>query len=232
MLRAGEGHGTSTRPRLIRLRRPPTIIAIDEPFVPQARDLGEIDRAWSGLCARNPAFFDGRLLHVIGVHRNGSGGATVHVAECAYRHYAVIGQGIETGVRPLGVKAFTTRRGAYLMGRRSRRVDGYPGSWEFAPGGGLEPGVAPETMIERELGEETGLRPSSPPIALALLFDPVMRTWEVVHRVHVADDAATVASDEYDELRWMRREEVPGSFAPGELSPIARTMLSLLPERS
>ena len=127
---------------------------------------------WAALCAANPKYFDGSLLQVLGTSRNGHGGVQIHVQECLYRFYAVQRadgdwQGLDCGVRPLGVKALTRRGEALLMGRRSRRVAFYPGLWEFVPGGGLEPGVEPAVQVLRELSEEAGMTAVSPPIAVA-----------------------------------------------------------------
>jgi 8-oxo-dGTP pyrophosphatase MutT (NUDIX family) len=197
---------------------------IDQPFVPagDASVMDEVARRWDELQAANPAYFDGRLCHVIGVHRNGYGGAVVHVADCAYRYFAVQDEDFDLGVRPLGVKGITRRAdGRVLVGRRSSSVAGYPGCWEFAPGGVVEPGEDPAGAVVKELAEETGLSCDAP-TAVALVFDDVIRCWEAIYRI---TPAATElhASDEYDELAWCEPDDVPD-----DLTPIARTMIGLL----
>ena len=67
--------------RTILLRRPPVCAVVDEPFVPDV-DVDEVNRRWAMLQNERPAFFDGRILHVLGVHRNGCGGATINLVEC------------------------------------------------------------------------------------------------------------------------------------------------------
>ncbi|MCP3905775.1 MAG: NUDIX domain-containing protein [Planctomycetes bacterium] len=208
----------------IHLRRPPVLQMLDHPYVPagDAAVLDEVTLRWDALCVANPAYYDGRLCHVIGVHRNGYGGAVMHVADCAYRYFAVQDDDFDLGVRPLGVKGITRRAdGRVLLGRRSARVAGYPGRWELAPGGVVEPGEHPAITVVKELREETGLA-CGEPTAIAVLYDDVVRTWEIVYRLTPADERAA-ASDEYDEVAWCAPEEITV-----DLTPIARSMVALL----
>lgn len=214
-------------PRTIRLRRPATLSVLDEPFVPDG-DLGlldEVENRWQALCERNPRYYDGRLYHVIGVHRNGHGGAVLHVADCAYRFHAVQDQSFDLGVRSLGVKGLIEVRGRFLLGRRAMSVANYRGMWEFAPAGVVEPGHRPEETIIAELAEETGLRASHGPTPVAILFDPVVRCWEIVFRIAVAPASidGAPATAEYDETAWLGRDDLPTN-----LSPVARQMVPLL----
>jgi 8-oxo-dGTP pyrophosphatase MutT (NUDIX family) len=214
--------------RRIHLRRPPTLSVVDEPFVPDvdAARLDEVDQRWDALRAANDAYFDGRLYHVLGVHRNGHGGAVLHVADCAYRFYAVQSPDFELGVRPLGVKGITGHGGRVLMGRRAASVSAYAGRWEFAPGGGVEPGDPPSAQPARtllaELREETGRTARREPTPIAILFDDVLGTWEIVYRIDATRDGVP-ATAEYDELTWC----APGAL-PEDLTPIGRQMVALL----
>lgn len=215
--------------RLIRLRRPVTLSVLEEPFVPEGgvRMLDEIDRRWANLCLRNPRYFDGRLFHVLGVSRNGYGGAVLHVAECAYRFYAVQDDGFDLGVRPLGVRGITVREGKVLMGRRSGEVASHPGRWEFAPGGVVDVDRPPVDTILAELAEETGLRAAREPVSIAVLHDGVLRSWEIVCRIEPAaahpDRAPT--TDEYAELRWC-----DVAALPDDLTSTAERMIDLARE--
>jgi ADP-ribose pyrophosphatase YjhB (NUDIX family) len=207
--------------RRILLRRPPVVHVAEGPFVPEHPRVAEVDERWAAFRERVPAAFDGRVMHVIGAHRNGHGGVVMHLVETAYRYYAVQEPGFDLGVRPLGAKGVTWRDGRVLMGRRAAWVAGYPGAWEFAPGGVVEPGESPARTVARELREETGIEVAREPIAAALLLDARLRCWELVHRVE-AGEAAGPASDEYDEIRWCE----PGAL-PGPLSPIAADIAAL-----
>ncbi|MHC4947640.1 MAG: NUDIX hydrolase [Planctomycetota bacterium] len=212
-----------TAARCIRLRRPPTLQLTEGPFVPEGRDvLDEIEQRWRRLCAANDAYFDGRLLHVLGVHRNGCGGAVLHVVEAAYRFHAVQDASFDVGCRPLGVKGVTTRDGRVLLGLRSATVNGYPGCWEFAPGGCVDPGSDPADRLVAELGEETGLAPAAPPVADALVYDPVIRCWEIVYRLAAAAGEPVPAPGEYDELRWCDAGDWPCPLSPvaGQIAEI------------
>lgn len=209
--------------RLILLRRPAALNLQPGPFVPEAASLDEIDQAWSALRRRNPRCFDGPILHVLGVSRNGHGGVAIHLVESSYRFHAVRLAGVETGARPLGVKGMAFRGGAWLMGRRSESVAFHPGAWEFVPGGSLRPGIDPSSMIAEELGEESGLELASPPVPIALFFDAAASTWEIVHRIEVRErESIDPPGWEYRELRWVR----PGE-EPQPLSPAAVAMLPL-----
>jgi hypothetical protein len=145
----------------------------------------EVDRRWEAYRRRNPRAFDGPPWHVLGVHRNGCGGAVIHVIETTYRFYAVQGQDFG-GMCGLGVRGITRERTGVLLGRRADGVAHYPGLWELAPAGSLEPGRDPARMVAIELREETGLDGLGPPRPIAILFDPLARAWEIVHRIDVA----------------------------------------------
>lgn len=215
-------------PRTIRLRRPPVLSRLEEPFVPDVSPamLEEAAERWADLQAENDAYFDGRLLHVIGVHRNGYGGAVLHVAECAYRHHAVQTDDFDLGVRALGVKGVVEHDGRILVGRRGPRVSRYGGWWEVAPGGVAEPHETPDRTVLRELGEETGLCASGEPVALAVLYDETIRCWEIVYRLTLppsGEGEAPRPTEEYPELQWR-----PPSDLPEPLTPIARRVAELV----
>lgn len=212
--------------RCIMLRRPATLSTMDEPFVPEHADMDEVDQRWAACCERNPAYFDGRVLHVIGVHRNGYGSAVLHVADCAYRFFAVQDGGFDLGVRPLGVKGLTTDGNAWLLGQRAMYVASYAGEWEFAPGGSAEPGRTPHEVLLDELREEVGLAPAGAPTEIALVFDDVLRCWELAYHVRVERRDACPETDEYAEQRWCTLDDLPRPLTPiaAQLVPIARQL--------
>jgi len=221
-------HGQS--PRTILLRRPAVLSVMEGVFVPASSSPGpgdvldEIERRWARRCAEIPALYDGRLYHVLGVHRNGHGGAVIHVMDCAYRFHAVQDKDFDLGVRPLGTKGLTIREGRVLMGQRTKSVCSYPGLWEFAPSGVVEVDSTPGCNIAAELREETGLEPVREPTPIALLYDDVLRCWEIVFRVEPGPGGPRPAPSEYEELCWRRPDDLPK-----DLTPIARQMTTLLP---
>lgn len=211
---------------MIRLRRPVVLSVHEGRFVPErgAATLDEIDERWEALRAANPAYHDGAVYHVLGVHRNGHGGASVHVIESSYRFQAVQSPGsFDVGHRGLGVRGIVMRDGAALLGKRSQNVGRYPGMWEFAPAGGLPVGTEPAAALLDELQEETGLQSSGGPIAIAALFDDIARTWEIVFEIAVMQGEARCATGEYTELAWFEPNALPA-----QLSPITVTMSELL----
>ena len=212
--------------RTIHLRRPPTLSLQEGPFVPQPRAgvdvMDEVDRRWGAMRVANPTFHDGRICHVLGVHRNGHGGVVIHVMDCAYRFHAVQDAEFDLGVRHLGVKAMTSHDGRLLLGRRSSTVRAYPGMWEFAPGGVIEPGRAPADVLKLELQEETGLSLAVEPKAIAVIFDPVVRCWEIIYQLEVADPNPKPVTDEYTELRWCEPGQWPQPLSPATVQLINR----------
>jgi 8-oxo-dGTP pyrophosphatase MutT (NUDIX family) len=215
--------------RTIHLRRPATLSIQEGVFVPKGDSgiLAEVDRRWDALCAANPKYSDGRLYHVLGVHRNGHGGCVLHVIDCAYRFLAVQNDGFDLGVRALGVKGVVERDGQYLVGLRAPHVMAYQNLWEFAPAGGVEPGQTPAQIILDELREETGLSARSDPVGIAVLFDPVLKSWELVYRLAISEQAPQHRSDEYSRLEWRSHDDVPD-----QLSPIAQQIRDLLKQPS
>lgn len=209
------------------------LVHVEGRYVPEGVSMADVDERWNRLCEANPRYFDGAMLQVLGVSRNGHGGVQVHVQECSYRFYAVqkatgSDAGLDCGVRPLGVKAVVTVGDRVLVGRRSRQVAFYPGMWEFVPGGSVEPGREPSQEILRELREEAGLAASGPAVAVALLFDPHAFTWEIVHRVRVDDGGAVQLGWEYDEFRLTTADALPEPLAPValQMAPIAARLLA------
>lgn len=237
--------------RLIPLRRPP-VVALDPhptlPPFPPGVSLDTIDAAWAGLQRANPRYHDGELLHVLGVSRNGHGGATIHAATCSYRMQAVRRAGIDLGLAPLGVKGCVRLVGSdcrvdgdrlaasdrWVMGRRSAEVATYAGLWEFVPGGSMTPEIAPDIQLAREWSEETGLaRPLTRPVVRALLWDAQIRTWDIVYTAECAEaplgeaPRADASRWEYTDFACLTPEEIVRLGEAGTLSPTAHTLLPL-----
>jgi 8-oxo-dGTP pyrophosphatase MutT (NUDIX family) len=210
--------------RLIPLRRPPQLSVVEGRFVPATVALDAVDVAWAAVRARLPHAHDGPVLHVLGTSRNGHGGVTIHCVEGSYRFHAVAREGLDTGIRPMGVKGICLAPdGTVLMARRGTGTLNHPGMWEFSPAGTLEPGVAPADMILRELREETGWHAAAPPVARALVYDPGARSWEVVFALRVVPPTVRVETWECTELRQV----TPGEW-PEPLTPVARRMIPLV----
>ena len=196
--------------------------------MPERTSLAAIDARWDEMKASNPRLFDGPCWHVLGMHRNGHGGAAVHVMRSSYRFHAVQDDEFDAGFRGLGVRAITRRGSEILLGRRAEFLLRYAGLWEFVPAGKLEPGADPAAMIVQELAEETGLHAAFAPAAIAVVFDPIARSWQIVYRINVRPDPPFKNSEEHSEMRWLAPDSLPG-----DLSPVDRLMTELLsPEPS
>ena len=221
--------------RLIRLRRPPVFNVVPERWIPESVDLECVDEAWAALCGRNPRYHDGEVLHVLGVVRNGHGGAAVHLAPSSYRFHAVRAMGIDTGIRPLGLKGLCVAAEGgelgLLAGRRSDASGSYPGMWEYLPGGGVPPeadgSVRPDLVFQRELDEECGVSSTSEPVAIAILRDDVVGTWEVVYRCTLASTPTVSPDWEHDEFAVVTPVTLPepSSDAARAMSPLATLVL-------
>lgn len=194
------------------------------PNVPRSM-LDEVEVRWRALCKAKPNLFDGRVSHVLGVHRNGHGGAMFHTMDCAYRYHAVQDERFDVGMRGLGVKGIVMRDGEVLLGKRDRNAAMYAGSWEFVPAGVVEPGRDPGEVIRQELAEETGLSFSSPPRAVSILYDPHARTWEVIYLLEAIRDSVSPARGEHEGLKW---SQISSLLCTDGLSPIAKQMVAIL----
>ena len=215
------------QPRTIALRRPPVLLRGSALVADQfGSKVQEAESRWDTLQADRPEYFDGEVLAVGGVTRNGHGGVTLTVSSCPYRWYAVQSDDFDLGIRPLGAKAIVTNAsGEFFCGQRSAKVHAYPNRWEFVPGGSVEPEEDPQQTVIRELEEESGLVPHAPPVAKALFFDPSPRTWEVVYELRAARDRGALPSHPEEHLTrgWFAREELP---CP--MTPIAERMVDVL----
>lgn len=213
--------------RLIWLRRPARVIASGLAFTP-ARPAHEIDSAWDALVAANSRMTDGPCWHVTGVHRDGHGGATIHVTRTTYRMGAVRGCGVSTGFVGLGTKAIAHWNRKVLIGRRAHLCATYPDHWEFAPGGAVEPGEDPAAGIERELLEECAAKCCAPARAVAIFFDPHARNWEIVHELRIDSPPDSPPNWEYSQLQLSAEIALPEPAAQSSrvMLQIARRVLS------
>lgn len=201
------------RDRIIWLRRPARIVESGTSFVPRIPQL-EVDHGWASLQKSNPRLTDGPCWHVLAVSRDGHGGATIHVARTTYRMSALRQLGLETGFVGLGTKAVAHWQGKWLIGRRSEKCATYPGHWEFAPGGSVEPGEDPSVGIERELLEECAAKAARRARQIALLFDSTLSNWEIVHELALVAVPDAPPNWEYSSLRMIEGWELPPPAAP------------------
>jgi len=208
---------------VIRLRRPAVVSLSSTVWTPDTHLIDGAEQEWSERSTANPALFDGQLIQVVGVHRNGHGGAVIQGIPCAYRWYAAQSGGSDYGCRPLGVKVMVRRGDQVLFGKRAGWTSHAARQWELAPSGGVEPGQQPEHAVRAELREEVGLEAVGPPIARAMMFDPVARSWEVIFVLESEQESLSPKTSEYEQLIW-----ADSSTPPGALTAIAQRIIDYL----
>ncbi len=173
--------------------------------------------------AANDRLVDGPCWHVTGVHRIGHGGAAIHVSRTTYRMGAVRRAGVDTGFRGLGTKAIAHWNGLSLIGERSLACATYPGHWEFAPGGAVEPGEDPACGIERELIEECAASARAPAKPVAIFFDRDAGNWEIVHEIALSAPPDAPPNWEYTRLALANVRD-PNRGIPSPAAPSCRLM--------
>jgi 8-oxo-dGTP diphosphatase len=114
-----------------------------------------------------------------------------------------------------------SRSGGYLLLRRAPG-DSFAGHWEL-PGGTVEAGESLERALTRELREEAGLAPLTPPTLVSTAHRRSPRgTALQEHTFQVEATGYATLSHEHDAFcLWQ-----PGEEAPGELTESAAELLA------
>lgn len=192
-----------------------------QPAAPAADPDPGVERAWGRMCAANPRLFEGPILSLADF--NAATGEVVCTRE-TYKRLSVQDQ-VPTGVVLVAVNGVITAGDAdgrehMLLGRRAPGTRMYPGLWELAPAGGLDPPTGPEfpaaallAQLSRELTEETGLaEPLANPTPLAYCRDDLARSFNIVLRARVERPIGSLrpASERHwdcDAVRWLPVDE-------------------------
>src|SRR5262249_6174559 len=114
-----------------------------------------------------------------------------------------------------------SRSGGYVLLRRAPG-DGFAGCWEL-PGGTVEAGESLERALTRELHEEAGLAPLTPPTLISTARRRSPRGTALhEHAFRVEASGSTTLSHEHDAFcLWQ-----PGDETPGELTESAAELLA------
>jgi len=191
-----------------------SIQSVDKPLQISSVLQYEVDQLWMEEVHNNPYLFDGMILSALEVGVQGLVGRWVNYryALTAYRRPDLAN---ELGINPVAVNGYTVVGKRVLLARRACYVAQYPGAWELAPSGGIDPRVASGDEIDyraallHELEEETGVVRSKV-LSIEpylLLFDPLTAAWEMVLQVVLPTDfSEQLGSDEYQEFRWVEKE--------------------------
>ena len=197
---------------------PVTIDVRSEPLPVDAEHTERVDRAWRAMCADNPRYFDGRILSFES-YDPAAGRAAAR--DVAYRYHAARGT-VDSGVVFFGITGLIRVGGLYLLGKRGGSVHDYPGRWEFAPCGGIDPppegraaSLTPEDIareLRREAREELGLDLSATqPRPIALVHDDPAGSTDLMMLIEpgTRPDAGPGAGPnwdpnwEYSQTRWL-----------------------------
>ncbi len=216
------------------------------PEAPAAPDAA-VARAWATLCAENPRLFAGPMLSVTLLEAVGPARARIICRPDTYDRLAVR-PGVDTGVRLLAVTGLLfDPDGRLLLAQRSLDVHAYPGHWEVAPAGGvepLEPGRALTLtslcdQLQTEFVEEFGLGGDTPPLppaqCVAIVRDDRTFSDDIVFRVEllaehvqaIEQGRSLAAQWEYDRLNWLSREDARTFVARNRESIIPPTLALL-----
>ncbi len=117
------------------------------------------------------------------------------------------------------------KRGDLLLQKRSRLKDLCPGLWDSSISGHLDSGESYAAAAMRELHEEMGIAPASPPEEIATLAPTAETGWEHVRLYRIRyDGSVRFPSAEVDAVMWFPLAEItawvanhPADFAPGFL---------------
>lgn len=126
--------------------------------------------------------------------------------------------------RPFGfaVKAFVINpHGEFLFLKRSALSKHFAGTWEL-PGGKVDAGEAFDTALIREVSEETGLTISLDRVVGATHYELPQIKLAVLFLEGRINSGEVQLSDEHDDYRWVRSNEILGL----DLSPQLKQFLS------
>lgn len=192
-----------------------------------------IASAWDAMCARNPRYFNGRILSF----ESYDAAAGVAVArDAAYRDHACRGA-VDLGIAFFGITGvLCVGEGAarrFFVARRGDSVHEYPGQWEFGPCGGIDPPAegdelgAEELLAElrREAMEELGIALDTRGArALALVHDDPVGSTDLMVLVPLGHEPVADRNWEYSQTRWATLGEIVDWAGPGDVIPTTRAL--------
>lgn len=227
-------------------------IEIDASESPPASE--RVLEIWAEARDRTPRLFNAPVLSFTGIQ-----GSVIHARRDTYQRLtaqSIAPEGVQPRVRQLSVTGFLLARDHQgvqhtLLGRRSDETRIYGGSWEFAPGGGID---APPVSVGHldgadvfrqllgEISEELdlpsaavlGLSPG-PIVALAPdaeagSIDLVMKLELLLPLEELMAHTGTNADErwEYQTTRWVPLGMLPAFAAHEPLIPPAREMIEVM----
>lgn len=204
--------------RIEPISAPITIEVLRDPILPNAEQERSIERAWQGLCAKNPRYFNGRILSFESY--DPSTGVAI-ARDVEYRLHAVRDT-VDSGIAFFGVtgvlRAVDSGRSRFMLGKRGESVHQYPNQWEFAPCGGIDPPPAGQEVLSpseiaqelcREGQEELGMDLSTAvPKPLALVHDDPVGSTDLMMLIDLPKEPAAGRNWEYSETNWLTLDDI------------------------
>lgn len=183
----------------------------------------QVDAYWQTKLDSGMFLFDGKLFHITHLSKDLIKGQFI-----PYRYYLAWRYDPEVRrqfhLRPASMSCLTTIKNHFLVGKRALNMAQYPGLYEFAPSGGVDEEclvngeIDIHSLAERELFEETGI--TSEHIQeikqLALIEDVKEGSFELCLKISLKEESDDIAVqppiEEYEELRWLNKEQIENSF--------------------
>jgi len=229
------------RARLRWHREPPPQLSTDRQRV--------VDELWErGIAELGDALYDNPLL-VYREHETAGDLTTIHGVYRSYRYYYAQAKdsNFDCGMAPIGVSGLTVfsegETRAVAIGRRSKTVAYYAGSWECIPSGGMDDSFARAdgtvdfaAMLLDEFEEEACLPPDRVRCVtpFAVIYDRIARTYDICCELPVATTrdeliAAMRRSDEYSEVMVVTENELGDCVRQlgDELIPLSRGIIEI-----
>lgn len=197
-------------------------IEVDEnatPFALSSDDVARVEAIWQEeKKKKGERLFNGRMLIYLKHSMTSLWGSFVD-----YKYYIA---GLrdsslrqKMNLRTIGASGITRSGNCVLWGRRASFVTEYPGYYECAPSGGINPEMALEGCISvkeafiQELTEETRI-----PATLVekivprwIVYDSQAKLYEIVALIDLDSSVKHLtlsATDEYDELLWIEMDNL------------------------
>ncbi len=215
------------------------MICVEQPLLISPCLQEKVDKLWEEERRKNSHLFDGVIFSAVDISSTRLLGHWV-----SYRYaLAVYRQPLlaeELRVNPVAVNGFSVASGHVLLARREANVSQYPGCWELAPSGGIDPKAASGTSIDyrcallTELEEETGIdRAQVTSIdPFVLVFDSLTGSWEMVLKMPMTlDIEKPMRSSEYSEFIWVelvKLETFLNAQPPDGVVPFTRVMAEIM----
>lgn len=201
------------------------------------KDEAEIDRIWQQqLELSGGKLFNGKMLNFMSYFQERMVGQFID-----YKYY--LAQLIEPKlasilhIQPIAISGITMAGDNILCGRRSVNVTQYPGFYELAPSGGMDPVHAEQDVFNlgkqlmSELVEETGIIEKNviSIVPIAWVFDQQKESFEICMAIQIRPETmmeAFSSSLEYETLHWISKKGLKNQLHKNSWVPLSVYMIN------